>query len=211
MAGREDSLPASLLFRMNNYDKMLADAQKRCAGYDMTALAAKPGVKDTPTHLKTCFLGQEVRICKADAAVTVDGKPADFGQGLSIYDWLCDRRVDAVAAGEFCPVSSLDRVYVSGKGLGMQMPTLSRRIHEAPERFRAVMASLHAREVGLGDMGYRLDVFPDLPVCLKFYFGDEEFPPTLNLLWDKNSLQFVRYETLYYIAGCLHARLASLI
>ena len=31
---------------MNNYDKMLADAQRRCAGYDMAALAAKAGVED---------------------------------------------------------------------------------------------------------------------------------------------------------------------
>ncbi len=195
---------------MNNYDKMLADAQKRCAGYDMAALAAKPGVEDMPEHLKTKFIGQEVQVFKADGAVTVDGRPATFGQALSVYDWLCDRKADAVASGDFCPVSSLPGVYASGKGLGMNMPTLSKRIHEEPERFRAVMAALGAHKLDLGDIGYRLDVFPDLPMCLKFYFGDEEFPPQLSLLWDKNSLRFVRYETIYYIAGCLHERLKTL-
>ena len=104
---------------MDNYDKMLADAQKRCAGYDMAELSAKPGVEDTPEYLRTCFLGQEVRIFKADARVTVNGENADFGQALTIYDWLCDRRVDAVPSEEYCPVSSLPGVYVSGKGLGM--------------------------------------------------------------------------------------------
>ena len=210
MAGREDSLPATLLLCMNNYEIALVSAQKRCAGYNMAVLAAKPGVEETPAYLKTCFLGQEVCICKADASVTVDGKLANFGQALSVYDWLCDRKSDAAASGEFCPVSSLDRVYVSGKGLSMQMPTLSKRIHDNPEQFRAGMAAIGAREIKMGDLGWQLNVFPDLPMGLKFYFADDEFPPQLSLLWDRNSLQFVRYETLYYIAGCLHERLQRL-
>ena len=196
---------------MNNYETMLAAARRRCAGYDMAALAAKPGVEETPEYLKTCFLGQEVLVSKADAAVTVDGKQANFEQGLSIYDWLCDRKPDAVASGRFCPVSSLDRVYVSGSGLSMQMPKLSVCIHEDPERFRAGLAAMGAEEIPLGDLGWRLDIFPGLPMCMKFYFGDDEFPPQLSLLWDQNSLQFVRYETLYYIAGCLHERLKEMI
>lgn len=196
---------------MNNYEIALAAAQRQCAGYDMALLATQNGVEDSQDYLRTCFFGQEVLIRKSDAAVTLDGKPANFGQALSVYDWLCDRKADAVAAGEFCPVSSLSGVYVSGKGLGMEMPTLSKRIHDAPEKFRAVMAALGAQELVLGDLGYRLNIFPDLPMCLKFYFADEEFPPSLTLLWDKNILRFVRYETVYYIAGCLHERLRQLL
>lgn len=192
---------------MNNYEKMLAAARERCAGYDMAALAAKPGVEDVGACLRTVFLGQEVLIGKADCAAAVDGRPANFGEGLSIYDWLCDRKAYALAAEEFCVVSSLPGVVVSGTGLSMDMPKLARQIHEKPEAFRAAMEGMGAKTEKLGDLGYRLQIFPDLPMCLKFYFADEEFPPQLTLLWDKNSLQFVRYETLYYIAGCLQTLL----
>ena len=196
---------------MNNYDKMLQAAQARCARFDMAALAVKSGVEDTPTQLKTNFFGQTVLVSKADGAVTVDGTAASFGQALSVYDWLCDRKADAASSGEFCPVSSLPGVYVSGKGLGMQMPTLAKRIHEDPLAFSKIMRTLGAAEIPLGDMGWKMDIFPGFPMQLKFYFGDDEFAPQLTLLWDKNSLQFVRYETLYYIAGCLHERLRQLI
>ena len=196
---------------MNNYETMLEAARERCAGYDMAVLAAKPGVTDAGAYLRTVFFAQEVLIHKETAAVTVEGRPADFGEGLSVYDWLCDRKPGAAASGEYCPVSSLERVYVSGKGLAMQMPTLSKRIHQDPEGFRRVMAAMDAQEVKLGDMGFRLRIFPDFPMCLKFYFGDEEFPPQLTLMWDHNSLDFVRYETLYYIAGCLHAQLLTML
>ena len=196
---------------MDNYEKMLAAAQKRCAGYDMVTLAKKPGVCEAEMCLHTLFLGMAVTISKENAAVTVNGKEADFGQALSVYDWLCDRKETAVASNEFCPVGSLPGVFVGGKGLGMQLPKLAKRIHEKSESFRKVMEELGAEELPLGDMGWRLRIFPDLPMCIKFYFGDEEFAPQLTLLWDKNSMQFVRYETLYYIAGCLYDRLLQLL
>ena len=59
--------------------------------------------------------------------------------------------------------------------------------------------------------GIGLPVFPGVSMCLKFYFADEEFPPQLTFLWDKNMLQFVRYETVYYIAGCIRERLLKRI
>lgn len=196
---------------MNNYDVMLADAQRRFTGYDMTALAQKPGVKDEGDCLCTCFLGQSVQVEKATGQMKVAGVSADFGQTLSILDWLCDRGEDAVASEEFCPVSSLPGVYVSGSGLNMAMPRVAAKIHEDPQRFLSVIQKLGGKNEPLGDLGCRLQIFPDLPMCLKFYFGDEEFPPSLTLLWDKNILRFVRYETVYYIAGCLQKLLLALL
>ena len=196
---------------MNNYDKMLQAAQERCAEFEMAALAAKAGVEDTPEYIKTKFFGQTVLVCKADGAMTVEGRTASFEEALSVYDWLCDRKDNAVESGTYCTVSNLPGVFVGGKGLGMEMPKLARRIHEAPKAFADAMQAMGAEQLSLGDLGFRLEIFPGLSVCLKFYFGDEEFPPKLTLLWDRNMLQFVRYETVYYIAGCLHDRLITLL
>ena len=175
----------------------------RCSGYDMAALAEKSGVEDRDAYLRTSFLAREVLIHKETAAVMVDGRPADFGEGLSVYDWLCNRKPGTAASGEYCLVSSLPGVVVSGSGLSMAMPRLARAIQEKPEKFRQIMTQMGAKPVKLGDLGYQVQIFPDWVLCLKFYFADEDFDPCLHVLWDKNSLQFVRYETLYYIAGCL--------
>lgn len=196
---------------MDNYEKMLEAARVRCSGYDMAALTEKPGVEDAGECLRTTFFTREVLIHKETAAVTVDGRSADFVEGLSVYDWLCDRKPGAAASGEYCLVSSLPGVVVSGSGLSMAMPRLARAIQENPEKFRQIMAYMDAKPMALGDLGYRVVIFPGFDLCLKFYFADEEFAPALTVLWDKNSLQFVRYETLYYIAGCLHRRLETLM
>ena len=55
----------------------------------------------------------------------------------------------------------------------------------------------------LGDMSFRFPVFDGLTVILKFYHSDEEFPASAILLWDSNTLQYIFYETVFYIAGFL--------
>ena len=196
---------------MSNYDKMLEDARLRFTGYDMSALARMPGVEDRGTQLATRFFAREVLVDKVTGQITLDGEKAGFSQGLSIYDWLCDRAPDAVAAGEVCPVGSLPGVFVGGSGLGIKPQRLATIIHDDPDAFRRCCEVLGGREVPMGDIGYRLEIFPGLPMCLKFYFADEEFPPSLTFLWDKNILRFVRYETVYYIAGCLQERLLGML
>ena len=194
---------------MNNYDKMLEDARLRFTGYDMSTLARMPGVEDRGTHLATRFFAREVLVDKTTGRITLDGEQAGFSQGLSIYDWLCDRKADATPAGEYCPVGSLPGIYVGGSGLMMSGDSLAKQIDSAPERFRAACQAMGGREVALGDLGFEIPIFPGLWAQLKFYFSDEEFPPQLTFLWDRNILQFVRYETVYYIAGCLCKRLQN--
>ncbi|MDR1028500.1 MAG: DUF3786 domain-containing protein [Clostridiales Family XIII bacterium] len=50
-----------------------------------------------------------------------------------------------------------------------------------------------------------------LPLYFRFYESDEEFPARITLLWDENTLRFVHYETLYYIAELFFKRLRELI
>jgi hypothetical protein len=216
--GREiTSLPDFVYFGentqcfMNNYDKMLADALQRFTTYDRAALARRPGVEGGEEVLSTCFLGEHVLLNPERGAITVGGRPAGFGEALSILDWLCDGRLDAQASGTYCTVSSLPGVLVSGSGLTMNGSALAAKIHETPEKFCDACRLMGGKAVSMGDIGYCLPIFPGVCVCLKFYFGDEEFAPQLTFLWDQNILQFVRYETVYYIAGCLLQRLRRLM
>jgi hypothetical protein len=192
---------------MNNYEKMLSDACRRFTTYDMTTLAQRPGVEDLGEVLKTCFLGETVLLRKKDGQITIGGRLADFGETLSILDWLCDGKPDAKAAECYCTVGSLPGVYVGGSGLMMSGGRLAAQIDAAPQAFRGCCEAMGGREVALGDLGFEIPIFPDLSAQLKFYHGDEEFPPQLTFLWDQNMLQFVRYETVYYIAGCVQKRL----
>ncbi len=192
---------------MDNYAVMLNAAKARFCTYDTRIIERKNGVFSTKTHIITTFLGEPVAVEKATGEVQVGGRPANFGEGLTIFDWLCDRKENARASYDFCPVSSLPGVLVSGGTLVMNFPQLAAKIDKAPDAFLTACRAMGAVPTDLGDLGMQLMVFPDLPLQLKFYHSDEEFPPSLTLLWDKNTLQFIRYETVYYLAGCLRHKL----
>ncbi len=189
---------------MDNYAIATQAAAKRFCSYNMERIARKNGVEDLGESLSTCFLGQTVQIDKTTGCITFpDGRAADFCEALTIYDWLCDRKETATPAWDFCPVGSLSGVYVSGGNLSMTGGSLPAEIDQNPERFLKKAAWIGAKPVNSGDIGLEFMAFPDLPLRLKFYHSDEEFPASLTLLWDKNILDFIRYETVYYLAACL--------
>ena len=99
------------MVKQDNYEISLQSAMKRFCSYDMAVLSNKSGVTDTGEYLQTHLFGLGIKICKKTGEVTVNGQTADFCEALSVFDWLCDRKENAKASGEFCPVSSLPGVW----------------------------------------------------------------------------------------------------
>ena len=54
-----------------------------------------------------------------------------------------------------------------------------------------------------------MKLFSFLPVIVRFWDSDEEFPATLQLLADKNILDYMHYETLMFALSYLLDRLKS--
>ncbi len=198
---------------MDNYEKMRRSAVERFLTYDTQALLNNPGVQPWEKGLQTTFLSRQVYLDREAGEVYIendnDVQVCDFSQTLSILDYVCDRKCSVNAAASYCPIGSLPGVLVTGIGLSMNPTPLAMDIERNPRAFRAACACMGGVEIGAGDMGYRLPIFPDLCVEVKFYYSDEDFPASLTFLWDKHILQFVRYETVYYIAGALCRLLES--
>lgn len=196
---------------MDNYlvarDRARADFLQR----DHSSLDKKPGVRRDSEGLHFRFLGTMTTVNMQTGKITFQWEDkiweADFSETVSVYDWLCDSKPQAIASGEFCPVYSLPGVYVGGSGLSMSPQKLAETIDREPDLFSGACEALGGRSLLFGDKSYEIPVLPGLTMALKFYHRDEDFPPSLTILWDKNTLQFVRYETIYYIAGALCQRL----
>ena len=199
----------------DNYALALEQARLYFLKQNQLKLLSRPGVRVDGSSFCLTFLGADARVDRGTGVVScrlLDGswEPAGFAQALSIYDWLCDQKEAAKAAGEYCPVHSLPGVYVRGSGLAMTGGKLTPLFDREPQKLRSACEAMGGEAVELGDVGYKLPVFPGLYVLLKFYHSDDDFPAVLTLLWDRNILDFIRYETVYYVAGCLMHRLATL-
>ena len=188
---------------MDNYALSRDRAQRYFLGFDQKKLLDAWHLEYDEASIYVDFLGQSYRICRKTGQVyrSVDGSAADFSEALSIYDLLCHEGYPKVAAGHYAPVNSLGIRYV-----GVVTDFHSQHAAFFDRHFAAFSAacrSLGGLPVPMGDAGFCFTIFRDLKVQLKLYRSDEEFPASLTLLWDTNTLEFMKYETVFYVAGAL--------
>lgn len=61
--------------------------------------------------------------------------------------------------------------------------------------------ALGGSAAGLGDVSVKLAVLPRVPVALVLWRGDEEFPPSGNILFDATVAQYLPAEDMVVLAG----------
>ena len=192
--------------KRDNYAIQAEEARLRFLTYDQSAMP----VPMDGEYLYLRFCGADYRICRLSGhlfrRVGEDWLPADsHGEVLTVYDYLCDAKPGRAPAREPVSMSHLGgHVHTN---LAAASGSLERAIDRAPDAFRRACEALGGTPAPGGDICYDLEMFPDLPVRLRFWHADEDFPPSLDLLWDRNTLQFLRYETTWFAAGVLRGRL----
>ena len=127
---------------------------------------------------------------------------------MSIYDVLCDSQPLCHLSHEWVNVASL---------CSIQGGTLSKDgdfFKNSCARFSGDAAALDRACLALGgipqpkgDVAYQLPLFPFLPLILRFWEADEDFPASMQVLVDKNTLDFLHYETLMFALSYLMTRL----
>jgi len=196
---------------MDNYRLSRDRAQAFFLKFDQKKIIMDWDLPHDEAWLYTEFLGKSYRICRSSGMVerSWNGEQAEHGETLSIFDLLCHVGEDKRYSGRYAPVNSLkSRPRAIGVETGFYTKTAV-RFDADVERFCRACERLGAEAVDMGDVGYRFPVFQKLSVILKFYRGDEDFPASITLLWDENMLQFVYYETVFYIAGVLLQRISD--
>lgn len=197
--------------KRDNYAIQANDARLRFLTYDQEVIVNTTTATADADFLYLRFCGSDYRISRADGHLFRQEEgtwlSADsHGEVLTLFDYLCDAKPGRAPARESVSMSSLGgHVHT---GLASASGPLEKAIDSDPDAFRRACLALGGREAPGGDACFDLDLFPDLPVRLRFWHGDEDFPPALDLLWDKNALQFLRYETTWFAAGHLRRRIA---
>ena len=191
----------------NNYAVMVERARALFCTHDQAAMCARLGLTPTDTEIPVRFLGEPYAIRRADGAVFApNGSPASFNAVLSIYDALGRSNAPRLR-GEFVPTTALHGIQGTHTVHEDLHSPAARRFAGKAEALERVLIARGGRKWGPGDLSYIIDVFDFFPVCVRFWDADEEFPASLQFLWDANALDFLYYETLWYVAGELLDRL----
>lgn len=201
--------------RESNYELTKRKMQTEFLRYDQEEMIQKFSLAADERYLYLALLRRPHRIDRHSGLVEWSddcfrtAHEADFNSAMTLYDLLCCSKPDCRLSGRFCTVNALHgTAYTAGLGEDLfvrEAAFFDRHLTQ----LRAACAALGGTQEPNGDLACRLLLFPFFPVILRFWQGDEEFPASLKLLWDENTLQFLHYETTYYAANHLFSRLRA--
>ena len=131
--------------------------------------------------------------------------PAGHGDGMTIYDILCDSKPDARVSGRF--QNAWNQRNVSSAPNGSLFQSSADFFSGKCALLSAACERLGGERVSTGDVGFDIPVFNGIKMRMLFWDADDEFPASMNLQWDEHILDFMRYETTFYAAGFILNRL----
>ena len=199
----------------SNYEIMKRQMQKEFLKYDQEKMIQKFHLESDTDSIFIRFVSKDYRIDRKDGTVSGSGdhlrtfQEAGYNEVMTIYDVLCYSRDDCCLSGEFVNMQSLSSVMAgsaSSVGDGLFSGKVFRFDHRE-EALSAACQSLGGVKAGRGDVAYQLPLFDFLPVIFQFWNSDEEFPPSLQFFTDKNMLEYMHYETVWFAMSHLLERI----
>lgn len=199
--------------RTNNYDRMVDDARRLFLDYDQKKMTEKFHLESDEDCLYIRFIGQMYQVSRKTGMVTCrDGSAehkAGFNEAMSIYDILCSSAEKPELSGQFVTLESLNRVQGRGIQTGSMYREYAEYFDDRPEVLLRACEMLGGIPGEKGDVSCVIPVFDFFPVCVRFWESDEDFPASLQFFLDRNALDFMHFETLWYVISFLCARLKA--
>jgi len=171
-------------------------------------------------YLYIQFIGRPYRINRELGTVekSRDGivydSEAGFNEIMSIFDLFHYSKAELKLSGEWINVQSLGVMGHSGKIIGNDLyaPFSKHFSGKCPELAKACMELGGEEEEGThADVSFIIKIFDFLPVMIRFWDSDDEFPAEIKIFWDKNILDYVHFETTFYIAFHLLRRIKKIV
>ena len=192
-----------------NYEILAEEARRRFSSMDMVEVLNRTGIDPQDGYFRIRLLGRGYAVSAEDGTVTRDdGEPSGTTVPMILYDLLGYSQKGASPSGEYTQVQNLARVVSTVKYAGQGMHDRNAQgMDGKDEQLKAACEKLGGTPWGKGDVSYMIPLTGDLKFVFSFWNSDDEFPASASVLFDKNSLQYMHYETLWYCLGHIFSRI----
>ena len=199
--------------KMSNYEVTKRRTQKEFARYDHGAIAAKLDLIYDDEFMYLEFLGRDYRANRHSGVMEWKDEEGqlhegDFNDVMTILDILCYSKEGAAPAGEYQVMHSLATLQGGTTFAGEGSFTRHEKLFdEHTEAFKQALEKIGGIPGGKGDVSRKIRIFKDLWVIVEFWRSDEDFPASLEFMADKKTLDYMHYETVWYMVGALIAQI----
>ena len=202
---------------MDNYDLQVDIARQIFLDHDLDFLIKKFQLRADEQYIYLNYLNTPCRISKATGSIEEHGgngwkECRQYSMVMTVYDLLCFHKGETLPplTGQWCTVGTFIVAGIT-KTEGFTRKYARRfdgHLDELKTACEKLGGVVQAPMAG-ADLTCRFPVTTFFPVLLQFWAGDEEFAPKLLILWDRNTDQFLHFETTFYLQGELLERLAG--
>lgn len=202
----------------SNYEKQVLFARELFLSYDQEKMISKFGLENDEHYLYIKMMDDDYRISRKDGKIEQKQGETSYTECMEyytvmiVYDILCYSKELPMLSGQWCPLASL-QVTHSSPSDKLSTGSYAKRFSGCAPQLRKACEMLGGEYCAVpasADVCYQIPFFSFFPIIFQFWDGDDEFEPQIALLWDKNSLNFMHFETLYYAMGYMMQRLEAL-
>lgn len=211
----------------SNYEKQVYIARELFCKYDQDEMIRKFHLKHDADWLYLMFLNREYRVSRKSGEIEYREKAdhligqeesryaicLEYDVVMTIYDILCCSKKNPVLSHEWVPIHAL-QITMSSPETDTFTGRYAKMFSGKSEALLQACKKLGGEQPQIragADVCWQFQVFEWFPVQMRFWDGDDEFEPKIQLLWDKNALDFMHFETTYYLQGHLMKRLSELL
>ena len=196
-----------------NYEKMASSARELFLKMDQSAMIARWGMVADAEYLYVRFFGERMRIDRRTAVIESQEPegvyhPDDYvNESMSLFDVLNHSATRPRTVGRWASISTLGGIIGAGHDRTLSHEATAAKFTDHLDALRSACERLGGVPLGRADVGYAIPVFEDFGIWFQFWEGDDEFPAAIKYLFDENALQYMHYETLWYVMNALAQRL----
>jgi len=187
---------------VSNYDILQERMRLQLAAMDSDEIASRTGLprEGNLLHLQLLNQSYEANLSTGELSCP-NGAPVSANAAMIIYDLLGYSARDAFPSGQYTQLQNLAGTHTSSTYAGHGFfERVGPKLDACPERLTEVLERLGGEPYGKGDISYRIPVFKDLMLQLTLWHADDEFPASFLVMPDKNTLSYLHYETVWYLA-----------
>jgi len=205
--------------KISNYDLQVDIGRQIFLQYDQDLLIRKFHLTADPEWIYLTYLNVPYRICRKSGRIEESSHPAwqecrSYNTVMTIYDLLCFHKGETapVLLHQWCSVGNfiVTGIQDTGKFTHKYAAAFQDHIEELKEACQR-LGGIPQPPMAGADVTYQIPVTSFFPILFQFWEGDEEFPPKLMILWDRNADRFLHFETTFYLQGDLLERISQII
>lgn len=195
----------------NNYEITLQRAEKEFLRFDQEEMIRCAGLRADENYIYITYFYAPYRIHRQTGYTERKigentWRHCNYSEGMGIFDAICEPTPFRRLSGEMADNAYFAKVGFSSHSMHQRYADdFAANI----QQFRRICTDIGGNPWGKSDAGFLFEVFDFLPVVLLLWEGEEGIPAAMRFLWDKNTPDFLRFETSQIILGHILEELRS--